>query len=200
MTGKSKPDRKGAVKAAAIELFAGRGFQATSTAEVAKRAGVSEGIIFYHFQTKEGILVSLFEEIMEELLGDLRMVLSQAGSGWKALTGCLDLMERLTRRRSQEVLILVRDMPVGLLDEYSPFRSRIMDPLNGLIGILTRAIGMGQADGTIRDCDPEKYSVLVLGILTGVNRMRLMKVPPVPEVGSELREFCKRALAAEPLA
>ena len=41
---------------AALELFAEEGFKSTSTSKVAKRAGVSEGLIFRHFENKEGLL------------------------------------------------------------------------------------------------------------------------------------------------
>jgi AcrR family transcriptional regulator len=41
---------------AARELFAERGFAATGTADVARLAGVSEGILFHHFGSKAGLL------------------------------------------------------------------------------------------------------------------------------------------------
>ena len=195
---KNKPDRKMAVKDAAIRLFAEKGFHATSTAQMAKLAGVSEGIIFYHFQTKDGVLISIFEDIMEELLGQLRRVLSQAETGWQALMGCLDLMQKLALCRSQEVLILLRDLPVGLLRGESPLRMRVLNPMAELSGLIASAIRMGQKDGGIRECDPDKYSVLIVGMISGVNRMRLLQAPPVPEVGRELMDFCRNALATEP--
>jgi len=40
----------------AMEMFAERGFSATSTRKIAKQAGVSEGLIFHHFGTKMGLL------------------------------------------------------------------------------------------------------------------------------------------------
>ena len=47
---------------AARELFAHEGFEATSTSKVAKRAGVSEGLIFRHYTNKEGLLQAILEE------------------------------------------------------------------------------------------------------------------------------------------
>lgn len=40
----------------ALELFANEGYQNTSTSKIACGAGVSEGLIFKHFQSKEGLL------------------------------------------------------------------------------------------------------------------------------------------------
>tara|TARA_R110000868_G_scaffold313344_1_gene574347 strand:+ start:83 stop:616 length:534 start_codon:yes stop_codon:yes gene_type:complete len=43
----------------ALELFAKKGFAATSTSKIAKEAGVSEGLIFRHFSNKNGLLESI---------------------------------------------------------------------------------------------------------------------------------------------
>lgn len=59
---------------AALELFAEEGFKSTSTSKVAKRAGVSEGLIFRHFTNKEGLLeaiVKMGEERAKDLFADI---------------------------------------------------------------------------------------------------------------------------------
>jgi AcrR family transcriptional regulator len=47
---------------AGLELFAAEGFHATSTSKVAKKAGVSEALIFRHFESKEGLLKAILQE------------------------------------------------------------------------------------------------------------------------------------------
>src|SRR6478735_6559436 len=42
---------------AALELFAQQGYEATTTAAIARRAGVSEMTLFRHFVTKDALLV-----------------------------------------------------------------------------------------------------------------------------------------------
>lgn len=44
---------------AAYLLFGTRGFEGTGTAEIARAANVSEGSIFYHFRSKQGLLTEL---------------------------------------------------------------------------------------------------------------------------------------------
>lgn len=59
---------------AALELFAEEGYRSTSTSKVAKRAGVSEGLIFRHFGNKEGLLkaiIELGEEQAKVLFADI---------------------------------------------------------------------------------------------------------------------------------
>ncbi|WP_332692952.1 TetR/AcrR family transcriptional regulator [Halalkalibacter lacteus] len=54
---------------AAIEIFSEKGFAATSTSEIAKKAGVAEGTIFRHYKTKKELLVSIVSPLMTKLLG-----------------------------------------------------------------------------------------------------------------------------------
>lgn len=47
-----------ALRREALTLFAERGYDATATAEIAERAGVSEMTLFRHFPTKEALLLA----------------------------------------------------------------------------------------------------------------------------------------------
>ncbi len=51
-----------AILDAAETLFAKRGFDATPTREIAKKAKVTTGLVFYYFPTKKALLKTLIEE------------------------------------------------------------------------------------------------------------------------------------------
>ena len=51
----------------ALRLFANEGYNATSTARVAKEAGVSEGLIFRHFKNKDGLLDAIMAQMKEKV-------------------------------------------------------------------------------------------------------------------------------------
>lgn len=54
---------------AAVETFSEKGFAASSTSEIAKKAGVAEGTIFRHYKTKKDLLLSIVTPLMTKLLG-----------------------------------------------------------------------------------------------------------------------------------
>jgi len=58
---------RAALLAAAMELFAESGYDATPTAAIARRAGVSEMTLFRHFPTKESLVV---EDPYDPLIAD----------------------------------------------------------------------------------------------------------------------------------
>src|SRR5260221_4167902 len=45
---------------AALELFSSRGYHDTTTAQIAKKAGVAEGTIYRHFPSKQQLLNELY--------------------------------------------------------------------------------------------------------------------------------------------
>ncbi len=53
--------------AAALEVLRDRGVARLTTREVAERAGVSEGSIFYHFGDRQGLLAAVFDEALRPL-------------------------------------------------------------------------------------------------------------------------------------
>jgi len=67
-------EKKERIIEAALHLFAEEGFKATSTSKVARKAGVSEGLIFRHFQNKDGLLQAITaqgEEAAKQLFADI---------------------------------------------------------------------------------------------------------------------------------
>ncbi|MEU9990004.1 helix-turn-helix domain-containing protein [Streptomyces sp. NPDC048045] len=51
----------------ALELFAEQGYEKTSLREIAERLDVTKAALYYHFKTKEEIIVSLFEDLTKPI-------------------------------------------------------------------------------------------------------------------------------------
>ncbi|MEU3722030.1 helix-turn-helix domain-containing protein [Streptomyces sp. NPDC031705] len=47
----------------ALELFAEQGYEKTSLREIAERLDVTKAALYYHFKTKEDIIISVFEDL-----------------------------------------------------------------------------------------------------------------------------------------
>lgn len=60
-------EKPGAILAAALELFAERGFHATNVPLIAERAGVSVGTLYHYFAHKEAIANELYRRVRKEL-------------------------------------------------------------------------------------------------------------------------------------
>src|SRR5579872_1816749 len=63
---------------AAKTLFAEKGFESTSTATIARRAGSSESQLVKHFEGKQGLLAEIFNEGWEQVTEEVRRALPYA--------------------------------------------------------------------------------------------------------------------------
>ena len=70
---------------AAQRLFARKGYDGTTTRDLAHAAGVAEGTLFRHFSSKKSILVEVATQGWSEILTDLLTELSEMGS-YKAVS------------------------------------------------------------------------------------------------------------------
>jgi len=55
-------DTRHRIQMVAMELFAEQGYEKTSLREIADRLGVTKAALYYHFKTKEEIVVALFDD------------------------------------------------------------------------------------------------------------------------------------------
>jgi AcrR family transcriptional regulator len=111
----------------ALELFAEQGYEKTSLREIAERLEVTKAALYYHFKTKEEIIVSIFEDLtkpIEELIE------------WgRQQPHTLETKQELVRRYSdtlsaaaplfrfmQENQATVRELSIGEM-----FKNRMMD-------------------------------------------------------------------------
>ena len=58
--------------AAATKIFAQKGFFKAKVSEIAKEAGIADGTVYIYFKHKDDILISLFEEKMQEVLDNMK--------------------------------------------------------------------------------------------------------------------------------
>jgi AcrR family transcriptional regulator len=74
---KPEQDTRSKILSTARHLFARRGYDGTTTKELAENAGIAEGTLFRHFSNKKAILVEVATQGWVELLTDLLMELSE---------------------------------------------------------------------------------------------------------------------------
>ena len=60
-----EPDARGRLQQAAIELYTSRGFEQTTVAEIAERAGLTERTFFRHFSDKREVLFDRSHALLE---------------------------------------------------------------------------------------------------------------------------------------
>jgi AcrR family transcriptional regulator len=96
------------IQAVALDLFADQGYDQTSLREIAERLDLTKAALYYHFNTKEDIVVSLFDA----LLADLDEIIAWLGDQPSTPETRRRLIERyalLTRRWPPGLRRLIQD-------------------------------------------------------------------------------------------
>jgi AcrR family transcriptional regulator len=78
-------ERRQRIEAAATELFAERGYAATTVEDIVRAAGVTKPILYRHFESKQELAVALLERTRDELIGAPLAKFSPGASDPRAL-------------------------------------------------------------------------------------------------------------------
>jgi AcrR family transcriptional regulator len=95
-----KPDAQGRLISAAIELFDEQGYEATTVAEIAERAGLTKRTFFRHFSDKREVLFSGSQELERLWLEGLARAPAQASPLTVVTAGLDPVAEMFTERHA----------------------------------------------------------------------------------------------------
>ena len=104
-----KEDRPQEITAAAFSAFAEKGFTATKVEEVARRAGVSKGLLYLYFKTKEELFKAVIRSVVAPRVDELTRTLDSSDLGAEAFIRgpLLAFMQRLPGSRASIVIRLM---------------------------------------------------------------------------------------------
>jgi AcrR family transcriptional regulator len=88
-----KPNMREAILAAAEDLFSSNGFNAVSVRDIAQAAGANPGSVTYHFKTKDGLLL----EIYQRHCGPMNLRRSELLAAAKRVRDPQDRLEAIVR-------------------------------------------------------------------------------------------------------
>ena len=138
---------------AVIDLFSRRGFNGTTTREIAKAAGVNEALIFRHFARKEDLYAAILQQGAHR--GDTRQWLPDLCS----LAECGDdhgLLTTLFRRliaQHDHAHDFLRLMLYSALEDHALTQMFIREQIEPLQQFLLAYITERQRAGVFRACD-----------------------------------------------
>ncbi|WP_291843030.1 TetR/AcrR family transcriptional regulator [Maricaulis sp.] len=148
------------ILAAAIELFAERGPDAVTMADIAAAAGMARSSVFNHFPSKNLILACFFRRMTDEILAEAR---AKPRPGFRA--SMLDL-GRIAGTRAMRHRRIVAAI-AGLTAPRQPLAATERETDDAMLTHMQALIRAGQATGEVRD-DQSAASLagLLLAVLT----------------------------------
>lgn len=144
----------------AVDLFAEKGYTATSIREIVAAAGVTKPVLYYYFHNKKGLFHQIMEEAAQRLRANLAAIAQPGASVWQRYTRLADLTQETFAEnpKSMKLMLLVFFGP--------PYDAPFVD-LNALYWQFHRAVeamaAEGVGTGEMRPGDPEKIAWVLMG-------------------------------------
>jgi AcrR family transcriptional regulator len=149
---------RAALVGAARELFAEKGFAATSRDEIAARAGVTRGALYHHFDSKAAVAAAVVAELEDELVARVVAAASEAEGVREQLhQGCRAYMDACADPTVARVLA---DAPAVL----GVAACRALDA-QACLPLLEAAFARAGDEGVAVPGDPGVAAALLLGFL-----------------------------------
>ena len=187
------PSKKAALLQAAKELFGEYGYAETTFKKISDRAGVALGLLTHHYGNKEKLFLASGLDVLEQFLAHLKTAVAGAPTGYDAVMRFCRAYLDFSIDPHSNWLVLVRCSP------YSDMKTKtdrdLMDSRFARIHELLAALLVrGVEDGSLVALDADGTAQVVISLLVGANRTRVL-TPYAPEgLYEETLAFVSRSI------
>ena len=159
-------DKRRALLAAAVRVFARSGYHGARVGDVAEEAGVAHGLLYHYFDSKEDVLRTIFRENWGVLLERFRAVEAADEPAEQKLEGIAKILLRTWRNDPDLVTVMVREVA------RSRHLQEEVEAVREAFAIVERIVRRGQEEDVFDgELDPRFASWLLYGgleeVLTG---------------------------------
>jgi len=191
-----KEARPAEILAAALEVFAERGFAAAKLTDIARRAGVSKAALYLYFETKEDLFRAMARTLVAPNLALIAEALAEAETPFAAFAEAI-----LTRAAA----LLGGDQIGGVLrlvvaeSRAFPDLARIWreDVVEQMLSLVAGLIARAQARGEVVGGDPRLHAFTLMGplVMGGLYRA-VFGLEGAPDLEALARQHAASALRA----
>ena len=158
--------RKRQITGAAYEIIAEKGYYNFTMMDIAKRAGVSSGLIHHYFKDKENMLVTLLREMQQSVRINTEKAIEEVPGPKEKLEVFMDRAFDLAEAQ-REYLYVTYDFLTQI--KFNERMKRIMSKLyRGYRETMVEILREGKAKGIFKDVDEHYTASLFISIMLGI--------------------------------
>lgn len=150
------------IQSAGMRLFVQKGFGSTNVQDIADAAGISIGLLYRHYKTKE----SLFNELVEFALNGLTQIIQtfeDADSPKKLMTQFVDeIYHDMQDGEELANLLILMNQLFFSGDGANRKQAEVLEVNGRLLRSTAALIKKGQESGDFRSGDPQEMAVLFI--------------------------------------
>ena len=163
------------VTAAAIDLFVEHGVEGTSLQMIADRLGLTKAALYYHYRTKDALILAAFSPILDDVRSVLADAVEQRTKAARLDTAIAGLVD-ITMRSRRLLQVAMADPALGHVlkghksDELDQLIERVFvsddDSVEALVAcrMLVPALAFAAADPRFQDIDADELRQAMIEI------------------------------------
>ena len=158
-------DKRTVILDAALKTFVKRGYPETRVSEIAAEARVAEGTLYNYFQSKEDLLLALFDEKWGGIIDDIRKKISRLDDPNKKLKVMFSLVVRMFRKDRHLAEIFLIDVKQSSIFLKNYPVNRVVE----FIDLIEEILEEGKRKGIYRkDLDTHVAKMIIFGAAQGI--------------------------------
>jgi len=165
------------IRAAGLKFFARKGLDATSIQEIASEAGISTGLMYHYYKSKEDLFVELVETAIHAALEGMRALFSldvtPAEKIHRLSHNVVEDFSTGDLTSQYYMLIILSSLTDNIPIKAAEIREAGYEPL----AMLAKVIAEGQAQGEVRGGDPAELALVYFSIMQGLAVYKNMMGP-----------------------
>nr|NUR38240.1 TetR/AcrR family transcriptional regulator [Sphingomonas sp.] len=161
-------ERPREICAAALEVFAEKGFAAAQLDEIARRAGVSKGTLYLYFKDKEDLFRAVVRDTVAPNIAAIRDSVAAADLPFAQLVPML--LSRFVEVAGRVPIGAVAKMVIGESGNFPELAKVYHDLIvSQAIAMIAGLVERAQAKGEVRPGDPRLHAMSLMGpMLMGI--------------------------------
>lgn len=159
-----------AIIQAGLEVFAAEGFERATMDEIAQKAKVAKGTLFYRYKSKEELFISLMCGSFNTFFKTVQQATENMTQSIDQLKKSVEIQTELSFKHPEFVKLLLSEV-WGRHDRQQIFRSSLQKYLQ----YLERIISEGIANHEIRSIDPALMATSIFGMTAAASLHLLLE-------------------------
>ena len=166
------------IMASALSLFVKKGYEHTTFTDIAARLKMTKGAVYWHFETKEDLLVALVREMIEKFQRQLGELPERDLTFMKVAETMIARASRIVEDpKGAAFFLLLQTQVKWRADSMAETRAQLLaDETNGPYHCFIKAIGNDISAGRVRaDVNPVALAAVSMAVWTGLVRSKIEK-------------------------
>lgn len=160
--------RKEEILEAALEEFSRKGFSGTKISDIIKRAGISQGLIYHYYKSKEDLYLAVIEKSMELSMTPTEAIRESNLKGWKAISAMTKYLVQWLRAGGEGKLRFFFIHQANLLEPMPEEVKSALSKSMEMMHFTKKLIEEAQEEGEAIEGDPAKLSMAYWQFLQGI--------------------------------